>query len=179
MKFELSSFWILTILILFISCKNKSGATNTNDCKNAIVDEQMVALSNYNSTFYDKNYTGSVISYFDENETKEEYIIYYENGKIFKYESFYENGDPKMIKPIKCNAIHGNLIFYVDSNRLGYEMEYKLGKMDGTGKSYYDNGNIYKLVRFKDDKRHGEQYTFSETGDTIQIEIYDNGVKIN
>lgn len=176
MKIDLKFFLLATTAFIFISCnQNSPESTEKTDCENAIVDKKIVLLSNYNSAFYDKNYTGTVVNYYSGDTTKIKDIVYYRNGKIFKYETFYENGHLKMHKPIKCNSIHGLMILYSDSLNSRMEIEYKYGRMDGVGKSYYPDGKINKLIHFKNDQQYGEQITFSETGDTLQIEIYENG----
>lgn len=170
---------ILTISIFIIlnSC-NSTQKKENRDCSDVVIDEKIEALSDYNKRFYDEDYTGKVESHFENNENQLEWVLYYENGEIVKYESFYENGDPKIVKPIKCNSTHGNLIYYIDNSRKGYELEHKFGKKDGVGKSYFENGNVQKIVNFKNDQKHGKQFEFSENGDTLLVEEFEYGKKI-
>ncbi len=164
---------ILIVIIFLNSCN-----TSETDCENVIIDEKLEALATYNKTFYDENYTGEVISHFENNKSQVEWKLYYKNGEIVKYESFYENGDPKIVKPVKCNSAHGNVIVYRDKEKKGYELVYKLGHKHGVGKSYFGNGKVQRVVHFINDKRHGEQYEFSIEGDTILIEKYEHGKKL-
>lgn len=165
------------ILSLLVSCglaKEKDGEK----CVNPIVNETVEMLSNYNKAFYGEDYSGTVIDYYDEQETKLKIVLHYEKGEIIKYESFYENGDPKIYMPIKCNSIHGTQIVYMNNSRKGYELEHKYGRKHGYGKSYFENGKVQVLVHFKDDLKHGKHIEFSESGDTVFVENYKNGVKI-
>jgi antitoxin component YwqK of YwqJK toxin-antitoxin module len=169
-------FFAVLIFIGLSSCDSNLGKDRIN-CKNALVDETLETLSLYNKEFYEENYTGTVTSKFDSSVNQIQWILYYVNGEIEKYESFYINGDPMVVKPVKCNSVHGNFIYYMDNYKKGYEMEYKLGRKDGVGKSYFENGRIQKFVQFKNDKKHGEQYEFSEFRDTLLIEKFNNGVR--
>jgi len=167
------TIWIFAILI---GCGSNSDKSK--DCSDVVLDEKIEALSNYNKRFYDENYTGKVESYFENNENQPEWVLHYEQGEIVRYESFYENGDPKIVKPVQCNSTHGNLIYYMDDSQIGYELEYKFGRKDGIGKSYFENGKVQKVVKFKNDQKHGVQYEFSESGDTLVIEEFEYGEKI-
>jgi len=162
------------VLLACLSCN----VDNKDKCADAVIDEKIEALSEYRRQFYDKKYTGTVRSYFEGSDDQIAKLVHYKSGDIVKYESFYENGDPKIIKPIKCNSTHGTLVYFMDKGKVGYELEYVLGKMHGKGNSYYENGRVQKTVQYENDKKNGAQYEFSEQGDTILIEIFDHGKKI-
>jgi antitoxin component YwqK of YwqJK toxin-antitoxin module len=164
------------IVGVFFSCHNSKHTKTGLDCINAVVDEKFQVLAQFNKDFYDENYTGTVVSYYDEEDQKIRWILYYENGEIIKYESFYENGDPKILQPIKCNSINGKMIYYTDNGKIGYDLDYKLGRKDGIGRTYFENGKIKKIVRYENDLKNGEQVEFSENGDTILVELYENGI---
>ncbi|MCC5917793.1 MAG: hypothetical protein JJU02_10770 [Cryomorphaceae bacterium] len=164
----------ISIFVVLLGCNSIQQKENT-DCMDVVVDEKIEILSDFNKSFYDEDYTGKVESYFKNNKNQLEWVLYYKNGEIVKFKSFYENGDPKIIKPILCNAIHGNLIYYMENSRKGYELAYKFGRKDGIGKSYFENGNVQKVVRFKSDQKHGEQYELSESGDTLLVEVFEHG----
>ena len=168
---------LFLIALSFLSFYSNHEHSVKIDCTGAIIDEKIEALSEYNKRFYDDNFTGVVTKSFKESE-KIEWKLHYKDGEITKYESFYENGNPKILEPVKCNSIHGNLIYYIDNAKKGYELEYKLGKKDGVGKSYFGTGQVQKEVHYKNDLKDGKQYKFGEKGDTISIEIFKNGIQI-
>jgi antitoxin component YwqK of YwqJK toxin-antitoxin module len=169
---------VTKIYTTFLICILTSCNTSNIDCANAVVDEDIKDLADYNSIFYDQGYTGSVNDYYDQTKSNIKKVLHYKNGDIVKYESFYEDGDRKIIKPVMCNSTHGNLIYYMDNNTIGYEMNYKFGRKHGVGKSYYENGYVEKMVQYFENNKNGLQYEFSEKGDTINVEFYKNGEKI-
>ena len=147
------------------------------DCKGAITDKKIEELSEFSKKFYDKDFTGVVTKTYEKSEILN-WRLHLQNGEIIKYEGFYENGEPKILEPVKCNSMHGNLIIYRANSKKGYELEFNLGKKDGIGKSYYANGKVQKEVHYKNDLREGKQYKFDEKVDTISIEIFKNGVQL-
>jgi len=171
---------LLLSVMFFLGCQSteEKRPEKKLDCSNAIVDETIVELTDYNNSFFDENYTGLVKGYYDKDDTKIKSVVTYENGEIINYKSFYENGNPKIVKPIKCKSTHGNLIYYLDNGKKGYELYFYLGIKDGIGKSYFENGKIQKVIHFKNGKKHGIQYDLSETGDTLVFEKFENGVKV-
>lgn len=78
--------------------------------------------------------------------------LHYENGKLEgPYLSYYENG-----------------LFYVEGNM-------KADLNDGIWNWYYDTGIIQSSVNFKNSKKVGTQSFYSEGGEKIKIELYNDG----
>lgn len=165
----------ILLFIIFFSYSCIRSTSTDNDCANAIIDKKMEAHSEYNKTFHEENYTGTVVACYDDDKEKTEAILYYENGDIYLYENYFKNGQLYLSKPLKCNSINGKLVIYMDNGTRGFEIEYKLGRKDGIGKSFYENGNVHYLTSFRNNKKNGRQIEFSETGDTLQIEFFKDG----
>jgi antitoxin component YwqK of YwqJK toxin-antitoxin module len=171
---------ILLLIMISLGCQNseKEKLETKLDCSNAIVDKNIVDLMDYNKSFFDENYTGLVQSYYDKDDKKRESVAAYENGEIISYKSFYENGNPKIVKPVKCQSTHGNLVYHYENGEKAYELYFYLGAENGIGKSYFENGKLEKVVHFENGKKHGIQYDLSEKGDTLSFEVFENGIKI-
>lgn len=175
MSIKLIVLFLMTLI--FISSNSNQKHSVKDECAGAVIDETIKALSEYNKRFYDEGFTGVITKTFKESEILD-WVLHYQDGEITKYERFYKNGAPKILSSVKCNSIHGNMIYYIDSGKKGYELEFYLGRKDGVGKSYFENGKIHKEVHYKNDLRDGIQYTFDENGDTILIENFKNGVQL-
>lgn len=68
--------------------------------------------------------------------------------------------------------------FYWDNKNLQYRGFSINGKREGPFSAYYNSGKKWYVSNFKDGKLNGEKITFGETGDTLSIEEYENGVKV-
>ncbi|MGD1842515.1 MAG: hypothetical protein ACFB0B_16730 [Thermonemataceae bacterium] len=54
----------------------------------------------------------------------------------------------------------------------------RLGEKRGYRRAYFENGKTQRLVRYLNNEKHGKQYRFNEYGDTLSVEAYKNGEKI-
>ncbi len=77
----------------------------------------------------------------------------------------YENGE-----------LNGKYIIYYESGSVYTAGFMKDGLKDGKWEWYFENGILSSEVNFVDDLKHGEQRIWSETGELLIIEYYEQGV---
>ena len=67
-------------------------------------------------------------------------------------------------KNFKSNKYNGTGKHFYDNGNIKYEGQFKDGKYNGTGKSFYENGKIRYKGQFKDDKLNGTGKLFYDNG---------------
>lgn len=84
---------------------------------------------------------------------------------------------------LQCAYVNNILHGYFARYRLGRKLEegnYKMGKLDGVYKRYYDNRDIVQQENtYKDGQLHGKTRFFNEKGEVIMEYEYENGKKIS
>lgn len=168
----MNKYIYLLFFVLHFNCTKKAV-----DCHGSKVDLKVQALFDHNNAFYDDEFTGKVIAWRNDEKTEFESVTYYENGQITKIENFDENASLLLVTPIKCNSKHGTVKYFL-KDTIVYEVEYFLGRKEGIGKAYHPNGQLHRRVNFKDDKKHGKLTEYSESGEILLEEFYENGEKI-
>jgi antitoxin component YwqK of YwqJK toxin-antitoxin module len=172
---------VIIILISLISCSvpTSDNSQNTEDmtlnCDSAVVNNKLMLLASFNSTFYDDKYTGVVESHFENNPNQLEWVLHYENGEIVKHVNYYPNGNKKIVEPVKCNSTHGKYLFYNEKGILISRKNYFLGKQEGLAKGYYPNGKLQRTINFKNNLKHGNQYEFNQNGDSTEMGVFVKG----
>ncbi len=150
-------------------------ANPSDDCQNAVVYEEIKELSDYNSIFFDENYTGRVAIRSDSDSTIIEKYLFYKNGDLIKYESYYRNGNTKLAIPLKCNSKNGTVLYYYQNGQVAYEVPYALGKIDGIALSYYESGLIERVANYKMGKKDGPSFSINTNRDTVDFKMYEEG----
>ena len=70
--------------------------------------------------------------------------------------------------------------FWKRTGAVRYEWEYQDGKRkDGFCYGWYQDGAIKQISEWKDNKLHGKVYHYSEYGDLIIIEEYEDDIRVN
>lgn len=89
-----------------------------------------------------------------------QYVLYYPNGEIVEQGCFYED------------LFDGEWLYYDDRGVLIGEGHYDKGT--GVQKGYNLNGNLIRVVHYKDNKKNGEDIELNSEGDTVKITVYEN-----
>lgn len=113
-------------------------------------------------------------------------ITYYDNGNVMRetltiennmilIKDFYKNGTLKCISERKANGVeHGDFFLYYPDGALHQEVQMVNGKMDGVGKSFYDNGNLFESTKMKLGKASGCcKLKYRKDGSIRWIGLYD------
>lgn len=115
---------------------------------------------------------------------------YYPNGKMAwkntfsngaksgRWTWYFENGNPKKVETYTENMKNGVYITYYegkDSTFRKSEVNYKMGKMDGSYKLWYENGQVKSEEKYKEDKVDGESLMYYENGQLAVQQNYKNG----
>ena len=90
---------------------------------------------------------------------------YFPDGQIFTEEN-YKNG----IKHGKHTLFYGNV-----NRQIHIEFNYKDGKTDGLGNSYYLNGILESKVNYKDGEKDGNSTYYSRDGSISKVEEWKEG----
>lgn len=100
-------------------------------------------------------------------------------GKSIVYHSGTKMGMRTEIK-YRYGFKHGDTVFYnTYPSSIGEITPYKYGKMDGTYKSYYANGNLKYEIEYKNGKVDGDYKEYYIDGSTLGIHyLYKDGKNI-
>lgn len=100
-------------------------------------------------------------------------------GKSITYHSGAEAG-MRTEENYRFGLKHGDKIFYNKyPDEIGEITPYKYGKIDGTSKSYYANGNLKYEIEYKDGKIDGNWKKYYTDGCTLGLHyLYKKGKKI-
>ena len=90
---------------------------------------------------------------------------YFPDGEIFTEEN-YKNG----IKHGKHTLFYGNV-----NRQIHIEFNYKDGKTDGLGNSYYLNGILESKVNYKDGEKDGNSTYYNKDGSISKVEEWKEG----
>jgi hypothetical protein len=93
------------------------------------------------------------------------YLWRYDNGS-YASRGIYKNGHR-----------HGLLELWYDNGTLGVRRMYNNGKRHGMYQSWNRDGTPFVWGMYRNGKRHG-MYTYSENGQIIRSNIYDDGVRL-
>lgn len=110
---------------------------------------------------------------------------YKDNGqKVTGTVIFYEL-DPKTGKKVKDRERHiedgkrvGKGINYFPDGSIAAEYPYSNGLINGIVKEYYDDGQLYSVTEFKDDKEIGARKEYRDNGVQQKEIVFENGEKI-
>jgi antitoxin component YwqK of YwqJK toxin-antitoxin module len=115
---------------------------------------------------------------------------YYANGKMAwkntylagvkngRWTWYFENGNPKKVETYSNNMKNGAYILYYegkDSTFKKSEINYKMGRLDGSYKLYYDNGQVKSEEKYKEDKVDGESLMYYDNGQLAVQQNFKNG----
>lgn len=107
---------------------------------------------------------------------KNTYIAGVKNGRWTWY---FENGNPKKVETYTDNMKNGPYITYYegkDSTFRKSEINYKMGKLDGSYKLFYDNGQVKSEEKYKEDKVDGESLMYYENAQLAVQQKFKNGI---
>lgn len=112
-------------------------------------------------------------------------------------------GDTMRVECYEKNWKRQSVVYYYGEKHIELRREYKDGKQHGTTEYYYPNGNLRQKSFWKEGRMNGEYFNyysngqlrikgyytedqydktflyFSEQGDTLKIEHWDNGILID
>lgn len=110
---------------------------------------------------------------------------YKENNKLVDGTVVTNELDPKTGKKYKASVRdvkNGKRINkgydYFPDGKIGNEWPYADGLLNGEAKSYYDNGQVYQITNYKDNKEDGVMKEFDDAGGQILEIVYERGNKI-
>ncbi len=150
----------------------------------------------------DNKYNGYVIGYYETGETQKTtpytngkiegiQTRYYLSGKIKEttpytdnvengtQNGFYESGNLEFLLPFTNGEFNGNYIYYYESSGTIQAMSYWInGVQNGAYNTFWENELPQYEGFYVDDKQHGEQKFYLETGILSSCEIWDNGVQV-
>ncbi len=109
--------------------------------------------------FHIKGYKTSVINYLH-GKKHGPYVLYYPNGEIVEQGEFYED------------LYDGEWKYYDDRGVLIGEGKYDKGT--GVQMGYDANGNLIRIVHYKDNQKNGEDIELGSMGDTVKVTVYKN-----
>lgn len=117
-------------------------------------------------TFHIKGYRISVTNYH-QGKKNGVHITYHPNGEIMEQGSFTED------------LFDGKWSYYDDRGVLVGEGDFDKGT--GTQMGYNQNGNLKRIVHYRDNQKNGEDIELNDEGDTVKVTLYENGriVSIN
>lgn len=116
---------------------------------------------------------------------------YYENGNVAwkntytngmkngRWTWYFDNGNPRKVETYANNLKNGEYITYYegkDSTFRKSEIHYKMGKLDGSYKLFYDNGQVKSENNYKEDKEEGESLMYYESGQMAVQQKFKAGV---
>ena len=109
--------------------------------------------------YHIKGYRTSVTNYMH-GKKHGQYVLYYPNGEIVEQGFFYED------------LFDGEWLYYDDRGVLIGEGHYDKGT--GVQKGYNLNGNLVRVVHYKDNQKNGDDIELNSEGDTVKITVYEN-----
>ncbi len=109
--------------------------------------------------YHIKGYRTSVTNYLH-GKKHGQYVLYYPNGEIVEQGFFYED------------LFDGEWLYYDDRGVLIGEGHYDKGT--GVQKGYNLNGNLVRVVHYKDNQKNGDDIELNSEGDTVKITVYEN-----
>lgn len=109
--------------------------------------------------YHIKGYRTSVTNYLH-GKKHGQYVLYYPNGEIVEQGFFYED------------LFDGEWLYYDDRGVLIGEGHYDKGT--GVQKGYNLNGNLVRVVHYKDNQKNGDDIELDSEGDTVKITVYEN-----
>jgi len=99
-----------------------------------------------------------------------------EDGEHINY---YDNGEISEIYYVKDGELDSIWTSYYYSGNLQHESYYKIGIDTGTRIDYFENGTIELIEPYNVKGRlEGRRLLFSEDGDTLRNELYEDGILI-
>ena len=109
----------------------------------------------------------------------------YKLGKLDgKYEKWWRQWDApyKLVKMISCayknDEKDGSYKeWHTSTEKLKIDENYKMGKLDGVSKSYYEDGKLLWERSYIDGSQHGTDKTYYNTGKIRDEAFYQNGYK--
>lgn len=119
------------------------------------------------------------------------YQLFYENGqrkqegaflnglRSDEWKFYYETGVLKILGGYYQNKAGGIWKYYRENGSLEKEQEYKNGVAEGLYVEYFFNGKVFKKGTIKNQKINGKVEVYDVTGNLMQIEIWEDGVKID
>jgi YD repeat-containing protein len=110
-------------------------------------------------TYHIQGYKTSVVNYLH-GKKHGPYVLYYPNGEIVEQGGFYED------------LFDGEWKYFDDRGVLIGEGKYDKGT--GVQMGYDANGNLVRVVHYKDNQKNGEDIELSSTGDTLKVTLYEN-----
>lgn len=143
--------------------------------------------------WYDDNGNLSEETEYENGKLTNEYRSYFENGKtkvIGQFSNGERNGPYKKFNEYgaliesanyKDGLYDGELITYypLGENYVKYRVPYTEGKVEGTVRFYFENGNIKRELNFKNDEREGKTISYFINGEIETIEEFSAGVAVN
>ncbi|MBO2524266.1 MAG: hypothetical protein CW341_00985 [Bacteroidetes bacterium] len=116
-------------------------------------------LEGVEECYHIKGYRTSVTNYLH-GKKHGQYVLYYPNGEIVEQGFFYED------------LFDGEWLYYDDRGVLIGEGHYDKGT--GVQKGYNLNGNLVRVVHYKDNQKNGDDIELNSEGDTVKITVYEN-----
>jgi antitoxin component YwqK of YwqJK toxin-antitoxin module len=110
------------------------------------------------------------IYYNNELETK----VKWKNNKKQGNTYTYKNSKIESIIPYLHNKKHGIHINYNDEGIIIKELSYKYGFLEGTSKSYYEDGKKKRIGKYKNGFSDGLFIDYSDSGNVENVEKYKN-----
>ena len=90
--------------------------------------------------------------------------------------SYAKNGDVTRQCMLKNGERDGELVdYWPETGNKRREINYDMGKVVGTAKKYYANGQLKQAIPFKDNVMHGEEKRFTEDGEAESSRYWWNG----
>jgi antitoxin component YwqK of YwqJK toxin-antitoxin module len=110
----------------------------------------------------------------------QEWIVFYYNGEPSKEtwvraEHYYDNGQMMNIRRFKKGIQSGIAeSYYIDGSEMA-KIVFKDGKKIGYYYKKHQNGKIAYTGDYKNNFKDGKWIMFDEKGDTVKIEVYNEG----
>lgn len=108
------------------------------------------------------------------------------DGSITASLYFYKNNDRCLVKmyssagTVEAEGIYDAKVkdsvwnYYGVDEGLRMTEEYKMGKLDGSTRSFYPSGNLSMTVHYNDGQKNGTWARFFDGGDTMMVSTYIN-----
>ena len=116
-------------------------------------------LEGMEECYHIKGYKTTVTNY-SHGKKHGAYMSYYPNGEIIEQGSFYED------------LFDGDWSYYDDRGVLIGEGKYDKGT--GVQKGYNLNGNLTRIIHYRDNQKNGEDIELNNEGDTLKVTMYEN-----
>lgn len=75
-----------------------------------------------------------------------------EEGKMTRLKGYFDSGNLERDFPFKDGVSHGTLIMYHENGKKSVEEEFNMGKLSGSAKRWYENGQLWRAATFKNGK---------------------------